>query len=200
MTFEPTSRRFTLVLDSNKSVDLSKIIEVVQSQGKDMGAAYRVVWGGKLLDVDSPLDLKWEGVLPVLGGGEIKWSEFVGRKPMLIAFWASWCRPCLDESVFLRRFHSDYGKDVEFISVSIDEAQNHDVLSRLVQKLGVSYTVALDPEAVYLQSLGIKAIPFTVVVSEEGELLYRDNNFLPGDEKFIEEALLRAGAKRLGNR
>ncbi len=157
-----------------------------------MGANFRVVWGGPLHDVPVPIQLKWEGALPLLGGGEVQWDNFVGRKPALITFWASWCRPCVDESRFLEGFYSNYGNQVEFVSVSIDEAKNYDVLSRLVEKLGISYRVALDPDATFLQYLGIKAIPFTVVLNADGALLYRRNNFLPGDEKLIEEALMRA--------
>ena len=55
-----------------------------------------------------------------LGGGEVTLSRFKGR-PVLIDFWASWCAPCRDASLAVRRLGDLYGDRLVIIGVSLDE-------------------------------------------------------------------------------
>jgi thiol-disulfide isomerase/thioredoxin len=56
--------------------------------------------------------------LPRLDGkGRIDLASLVGRKPIVLDLWSSWCVPCITESQRLQRAHRQYGDRIAFIGV-----------------------------------------------------------------------------------
>ena len=109
----------------------------------------------------------------------------------MVVFWTSWCKPCIDEAPHLERLYKQHGTEVEFISVSIDEASQLDDLRRVVMDLKISYPVALDPagESVlpnYAHGVGI---PLTFVVRVDGTIWFTQRNYQPGDEQKLARAI-----------
>ena len=51
--------------------------------------------------------------LQKLGGGTISLSEFRGKKPVVVDFWASWCPNCRRDMPNLNRFYEKYKDKVE---------------------------------------------------------------------------------------
>lgn len=109
----------------------------------------------------------------------------------MVVFWASWCKPCIDEAPHLERLYKQHGTEVELVSVSIDEATQIDDLRRVVVDLKISYPVALDPggESIlpkYAHGIGI---PLTLVVGADGTIRYTQRNYQRGDEQKLARAL-----------
>lgn len=55
-----------------------------------------------------------------LQGDEIILEELRGR-PVLIDFWASWCPPCRDAVITLRRYSDQFGEALTIVGISLDE-------------------------------------------------------------------------------
>ena len=51
---------------------------------------------------------------------QIQLSDFFG-KPIVINFWASWCRPCTSELPAFDRVYREYGDDVTFLMVNLTD-------------------------------------------------------------------------------
>jgi len=47
-----------------------------------------------------------------------------GDKVQVINFWATWCKPCVEELPAFEKLQSQYGDDVEVILISLDDEEN----------------------------------------------------------------------------
>lgn len=130
--------------------------------------------------------------LPTLQGGTLTFSDIIKKHPLtLIECWASWCDPCRKEMPNLvslyQKFHP---QGLEIIGVSFDE--NKEAWIKAVQDMGMNWPQTSELRAwdnKMVQQYGITSIPYTILISKEGEILARQ---LRGKEleDFIADYLL----------
>lgn len=165
------------------------IERIVTSDGKQRGHEYRVRWTlapvgrTELATVLRPFRAR------LLSGGEIDVAE--GPQPIVLVFWASWCKPCIEEAPHLVRLFARFGTRARFVSVSIDAGSAHEDLRRVVAEARITYPVALDPDGAtvlptYARGIGI---PLTFVIDRAGKVRYSHHNYQAGDERALEHAL-----------
>jgi cytochrome c biogenesis protein CcmG, thiol:disulfide interchange protein DsbE len=76
--------------------------------------------------------------LPRLDGkGRIDLASYLGRKPVVVDFWASWCVPCIHESQRLQKAHERYGDRIAFVGVDARDFAGD--ARAWVRKYGISY-------------------------------------------------------------
>jgi peroxiredoxin len=112
--------------------------------------------------------------LPRLGGGAVRLSSFRGR-PTLLDFWATWCAPCEDELLTLQQLQADSAAQgtstPAIVGINIDggDTSTEEVM-RFVQRLGVTFPVALDTGGV-ATTFGVTRIPLVVLVDGQGRIV-----------------------------
>lgn len=107
-----------------------------------------------------------------LSGAEVSLALLRGR-PVLIDFWASWCPPCRDTAIVLRRLADQYGDRLAIIGVSLDEdprafeafVYNHHMPGRQIADGGPFGPIGA------LYGAPAAAIPYSVLISPEGTIL-----------------------------
>lgn len=130
-----------------------------------------------------------ELILPMPNNKELALSSLKG-KVVLIDFWASWCGPCRKELPNVKKVYDKYkNKGFEIYGVSLDKERDAWLQAIAEEKLTwpqVSDLKFWQSEAV--QIYAIQAIPFTVLLDKEGNIIATD---LRGAdlEKKVAEAL-----------
>lgn len=107
-----------------------------------------------------------------LSGAEVSLAALRGR-PVLVDFWASWCPPCRDAAIVLRRLADQYGDRIAIIGVSLDEdprafeafVYNHHLPGRQIADGGPFGPIGA------LYGAPAAAIPYSVLISPEGTVL-----------------------------
>ena len=96
-------------------------------------------------------------------------NEF-GNEVVLVNFFASWCKPCRDEHVFIENFSKK--KEVRVIGVNYKD--NSDKAIAWLNKVGDPYSnIILDKKGKIAIDWGVYGIPETFIVNSNGIIKYR---------------------------
>lgn len=110
-------------------------------------------------------------------GGKTKLSDFKG-KYVYIDNWATWCGPCRMEIPFLQKIEEKYhGKNIEFVSISIDEMKNHDKWKTFVKEKqlgGVQLMADKDWSSDFIRAFDINSIPRFILIGPDGKVVDAD--------------------------
>jgi cytochrome c biogenesis protein CcmG, thiol:disulfide interchange protein DsbE len=131
-------------------------------------------------------------VLKKLDGTKINSSTFQnGGKPMIIDFWATWCKPCKKELDAIAEVYEDWQKEtgVKLIAISIDDARSSSKVVTDVKAKGWTYEVYIDENQDFKRAMNVNNVPHTFLVNGKGEIVWSHNSYAEGDEAKLYEAL-----------
>ena len=128
-----------------------------------------------------------------INGNTVQTASIVNNngKPVIISFWATWCKPCLRELKAIHEVYPDWQDEtgVKMIIVSIDEAQNANKVTPLVDGFGWEYEVLLDPNSDFKRAMNVQNVPHVFVLDGKGKIVYNHAGYVDGGEEDIYEAL-----------
>ena len=112
-------------------------------------------------------------------------------KPVIISFWATWCKPCLRELKAIHEVYPDWQDEtgVKMYIVSIDQAQDANRVKPLVDGFGWEYEVLLDPNGDFKRAMNVQNVPHVFVLDGKGKIVYNHAGYVDGGEQDIYEAL-----------
>jgi len=110
-------------------------------------------------------------------GGTTSLDDLKG-KYVYIDVWATWCGPCKAEIPFLKEVEKAYhDKNIEFLSVSIDEAKNHDKWKQMIVEKelgGIQVFADNDWKSEFVQAYKINGIPRFILIDPAGNIVSAD--------------------------
>ena len=110
-------------------------------------------------------------------GGFTSLEDLKG-KYVYIDVWATWCGPCRQEIPFLQKTEEAYhGKNIEFVSISVDEQKNHEKWKQFVKDKnlgGIQLLADKDWNSDFVQGYKINGIPRFILISPEGKIVNAD--------------------------
>jgi len=106
-------------------------------------------------------------------------------KPMVISFWATWCKPCNKELNNISEIYSDWQEEtgVKLIAVSIDDTRSMSKVAPYINSSDWEYEVYLDPNKDLCRSLGVSTVPHTFLLNGKKEIVWQHRGYVEGDEE-----------------
>jgi thiol-disulfide isomerase/thioredoxin len=114
-------------------------------------------------------------------------KELLGKKNLVVSFFATWCGPCAQEIPELIKISKEFGDDFQFLLVDVNEKR--DKVKKHIEDKGISLQVVLDKYGVVRKSFGGMDIPLLVVINKKGQITYQHTGYVKGDEKKLKEHL-----------
>lgn len=125
-------------------------------------------------------------------GRRVAFADELARGPVVVSFWATWCKPCLKELPHLEELAERYDGRVTFLAVCTDDSRSVAKVEPLVRARGWSHLkVLLDTAAAVQQALQVDAMPYLIVYDREGREAYRHAGYVEGGEVELEQAILQ---------
>ncbi len=110
-------------------------------------------------------------------GGTTSLADLKG-KYVYIDVWATWCGPCLREIPALKETERNYhGKNIEFVSISIDEPKDYDKWKEMVTEKslsGIQLMADKNWESKFVHEYGILGIPRFILIDPQGNIVSAD--------------------------
>ena len=123
---------------------------------------------GELFEV--PVALQAELNLPDLSGQSRNLDEFAG-KVLLVNFWASWCRPCIEEVPGIQRLIAVMA-DALFAVIGVNVGEGERRVQAAVKRLGMEFSILLDKDSAEFKSWGATVLPTAFVPDGSGRVRY----------------------------
>ncbi|MDG1015130.1 MAG: TlpA disulfide reductase family protein [Flavobacteriaceae bacterium] len=108
----------------------------------------------------------------------------------VIAFWATWCVPCINELDAISEIYEDWQDEtnVELIAISTDDSRTKKRIRPLVNGKDWEYEILLDDNQDLKRALNISVLPHLLVV-KNGKIVYRKTSYTPGSEDELYEII-----------
>ena len=117
-------------------------------------------------------------------------SQLSKNKVTILAFWATWCVPCINELDAISDVYEDWQEEtsVDLIAISTDDSRTQKRIKPMINGKGWEYQILLDKNQELKRALNITLIPH-VVVLKGNEIVYRHTGFAPGAEDELYEMI-----------
>lgn len=110
--------------------------------------------------------------LETLDGKAVNLSQWVGKQPALLEFWATWCSNCAELEPTMKAMHAKYGSRVAFLGVAVSVNQSPARVKAYVDRHQLPWTQLFDRRGDASGAYDAPATSYVVVLDGSGRVVY----------------------------
>ncbi len=132
-----------------------------------------------------------------LDGKSERIKSYTSNTLTVISFWATWCSPCKRELDAMVELYPVWKEkyQIELLAISTDNPRQLAKVRPMVAAQGWPYVILTDANAELKNALNFQAIPHTLIVDKNGNIVYEHTGYLPGDELELEKKIAELTGK-----
>lgn len=107
-----------------------------------------------------------------LDGKAVDLANYIGKVPVLIEFWATWCPNCRELMPTLLETEKKYGKRVKFMAIAVAINQSPEKVRRWLAAHPLPHDTFYDTEGKAAGAFDAPATSYVVVLDKTGRVVY----------------------------
>ncbi|MBC7790194.1 MAG: TlpA family protein disulfide reductase [Anaerolineae bacterium] len=127
-------------------------------------------------------------VVQTLDGKPFDIGRYIGKTPVVLEFWATWCSLCKDLEPALRAAHTKFGKQVKFVGIAVSINQTPQRVKLYAAKHKLPLEIYFDKKGDASTAYDVIATSTIVVIDRKGMVVYTGQ----GGDQDIEAAIKKA--------
>jgi len=120
-----------------------------------------------------------------LDGKPVDLGQWLGKKPVMIEFWATWCELCKQLLPELGKVHQKYGDRIAMVGVNITVNDSKERVKRYLAAHAPPFVPLFDDQGVGSRAYDVATTSFIVVVDRGGRVVYTGSG---GDQDLVAAA------------
>jgi thiol-disulfide isomerase/thioredoxin len=126
--------------------------------------------------------------LESLAGDSVALSQWVGKKPVIVEFWATWCPICAELLPRMEAAQKKFGDRAEFLVVAVAVNQSKNSVRRHLERHPMPFTFLWDGNGSAVRAFQAPSTSYIAVLDARGKVVYTG----VGEDQNIDAALSRA--------
>lgn len=107
-----------------------------------------------------------------LDGKKLDLSRYIGKGPVLIEFWATWCPNCRELMPALLASEKKYGNRVKFVAVAVNVNQSLERVKRYLAAHPLPHETVWDADGSAADAFDAPATSYVVMLNRKGVVVY----------------------------
>ena len=128
--------------------------------------------------------------IKLLNGKKTTIYTLLESGPVLMDFWATWCKPCKQVMKHLNKFHNEYkDQGLQVLMVNQDTPRSLGKVKSYINSKNYDFLVSIDPNQQIAKKLNGQIMPNLILINRDGSIKWRHQGYMPGEEKEIQEQI-----------
>ena len=124
-------------------------------------------------------------------GKRIALDTLLQHGPVLLDFWATWCKPCVTSLPAVERLWQEHrAAGLTVVAVSIDGPRNFAKVRPFARGLGLTFPIVLDEDGSLARRFDVSAVPTSILIGRNGRIAHVQVGYVPGQEETLAKAIL----------
>ena len=129
----------------------------------------------------TPMDL----VLQDEEGNTLLFANLTAQKPVLLYFWATWCKPCRKIQPMVSTFAQKYQDRIKVLGINAGGLDSKEVVKKYRTRYKITYPLLLDHKNKAVSDFGVVAIPAFILLDGGGEIRFRGDKPPKHPDEFL---------------
>ena len=117
-----------------------------------------------------------------LDGKPVDLGQYLGRQPLFLEWWATWCEQCDALLPRVRAAKAELGDRVRFLGINVAVNQSPERVRRYIESNDVPFRTLYDDAGVSTRAYAAPTTSYVVIVDRAGRVAYTGTG---GDQDFL---------------
>lgn len=133
----------------------------------DAGEAHVQAMTNALIGTPAP-----RRAVQLMNGDNVDLGSLVGKKPVYLKFWATWCLPCRQQMPHFQSAFEKYGDEIQFLSVNAGLNDSVESVTAFQEKYALTMPLAIDTDGAVGRAFKLTVTPQHILIDRSGTIRY----------------------------